>query len=269
MENNKVQMDHLEKRVNERLSAIDERLQADSQPLRRNQAAVGAKLDQIELDLGRLQGQIEEAAAVSARQGERIGELQQGQMTSLLELQKTVSDLELRLNRVASYLGIQELTAAAATQAEEKVERPEGGQATVAEAAVPETTVQQTIPPPEELYQEALQLFRSGQFSESRALFARYLEQYANTDLADNSQFWLGESYYAENNYREAIAAYEKTIKDYPKSDKVSSALLKQGMAFLELGDKTAAKILLKKVVKNYPETNQARIAQRKLAGIK
>ena len=87
--------------------------------------------------------------------------------------------------------------------------------------------------------------------------------------MADNSQFWLGESYYAEKNYREAIAAYEKTIKDYPKSDKVSSALLKQGMAFLELGDKTAAKILLKKVIKNYPESNQARIAQRKLAGIK
>jgi len=37
----------------------------------------------------------------------------------------------------------------------------------------------------------------------------------------------------------------------------------------LELGDKTAAEILLKKVVKGYPNSNQAKIAQSKLAGIK
>jgi tol-pal system protein YbgF len=87
--------------------------------------------------------------------------------------------------------------------------------------------------------------------------------------LADNAQFWLGECYYAEKSYGEAIAAYEKTIKEHPKSDKVSSAMLKQGMAFLELGDNTAGKILLKKVVKEYPHSNQAKIAKSKLARTK
>jgi tol-pal system protein YbgF len=121
----------------------------------------------------------------------------------------------------------------------------------------------------EGLYDWAFQLFRGGKFEAARAEFSSYLERYPKTDLADNAQFWLGECYYSEKSYRQAIGAYEKTIKDYPKSDKVSSALLKQGMAFLEMGDKTAGKILLKKVVKGYPQSNQAKIARSKLARIK
>jgi len=112
-------------------------------------------------------------------------------------------------------------------------------------------------------------LFRLGQFEAARREFISFLERYPNTDLADNAQFWLGECYYSEKEYRQAIAAYDKTIKEYPKGDKVSSALLKQGMAFLELGDKTAAEILLKKVVNGYPKSNQAKIAKSKLARIK
>jgi tol-pal system protein YbgF len=261
LDKNKVQVGQLEKDMKEKLEAFD----ADSQPLRRNQAAVGAQMDQIELELGRLNGQLEEAAAMNARNGERISEIQQGQMTSMLEMRKTIDDLQRRLSLMANYLGLQELVAGPSTQAqtEKKVSKGEA-------AANPvETTKKQPSLGAEGLYNKAFQLFRAGQFDAAKAEFSSYLKLYPKTDLADNAQFWLGECYYAEKNYREAIAVYQKTIKEYPKSDKVSSALLKQGMAFLELGDKTAATILLKKVIKGYPNSNQAKIAQSKLARIK
>lgn len=245
--------------------AMDEKLEAEGQPLRRNQAAVGAQLDRIELEFGRLNGQLEEAAAMNERNGVRISEVQQRQMESMLEIRKTVEDLQRGQNLMASYLGLQELvvTSTTGSQKEKKADQAKSGAVEVKTASKP--------PPSdaEGLYDRAFQLFRGGKFEAARAEFSSYLERYPKTDLADNAQFWLGECHYSEKSYRQAIAAYEKTIKDYPKSDKVSSALLKQGMAFLELGDKTAGKILLKKVVKGYPQSNQAKIARNKLARIK
>ena len=245
--------------------AMDEKLEAEGQPLRRNQAAVGAQLDRIELEFGRLNGQLEEAAAMNERNGVRISEVQQRQMESMLEIRKTVEDLQRGQSLMASYLGLQELvvTSSTGSQREKKADKAKSGAVEVKTASKPPSS------DAEGLYDKAFQLFRGGKFEAARAEFSSYLERYPKTDLADNAQFWLGECYYSEKSYRQAIGAYEKTIKDYPKSDKVSSALLKQGMAFLELGDKTAGKILLKKVVKGYPQSNQAKIARSKLVRIK
>jgi tol-pal system protein YbgF len=258
LDKSKAQFAELEK-------AMEEKLEADRQPLRRNQAAVGAQMDQLELELGRLNGQLEEAATMNERNGVRISEIQQRQMESMLEIRKTVEDLQRGQNLMASYLGLQELVVTPTTASErgKKADQAKSGAVQVKTASKPPPSDAQGI------YDKAFQLFRGGQFEAARAEFSSYLERYPKTDLADNAQFWLGECYYSEKRYQEAITAYEKTIKDYPTSDKVSSALLKQGMAFVELGDKTAGKILLKKVIKGYPQSNQAKIARNKLTRIK
>lgn len=261
LDKNKAQIAKLETALQDKLQELED----DRQPLRRSQAEAGAQLDRIELELGRLNGQLEEAGAMSARQGERLSELQERQMTSTMEMQKTVDDLQRRLSLMANYLGLQELAVSSASQT------PAGKKASESkeDVAAVQTGKVGTGSGAEELYGKGFELFRNGQFQAARDEFSKYLKLYPKTDLADNAQFWLGECYYAEKKYREAIAAYDKTIKEYPKSDKVKSALLKQGMAFLELGDKTAGRILLKKVVKGYPGSNQAKIAQSKLARIK
>ena len=261
LDKSKAQVDELEKKMMAQLQAYD----SDNQPLRRNQAAVGAQLERIELELGRLNGLLEESTAMNDRNGERISEVQQRQMESMLEVRKSVEDLDRRMALMASYLGLQELAASTTTTVATKQKT---GTAMPAAATV-QTAKKQPTSEAEELYGKAFQLFRGGQFEAARTEFSNYLKRYPDTELADNSQFWLGECYYAEKKYGEAIAAYEKTIKKYPKSDKVSSAMLKQGMAFLQLGDNTAGKILLKKVVKTYPNSNQAKIAKSKLARVK
>jgi len=261
LDKNKAQMAQMEKTLDEKLAALD----ADRQPLRKNQAEVGAQMDRIELELGRLSGQLEEASAMYTRNGERISEIQQNQMESMLEVRQNVEDLQRALNVMAGHLGLQELAVSSKPSSQKEKQS--------AKALSPSDSGQSANKQPaanaEEHYGNALNLFRSGQYDGAREGFQSYLERYPKSDLADNAQFWLGECYYAEKSYGEAIAAYEKTIKDYPKSDKVSSAMLKQGMAFIELGDSTAGKILLKKVVKEYPNSNQAKIAKSKLARTK
>jgi tol-pal system protein YbgF len=255
------------KALDSQLARLEQKV-SQLEGVRHNQALVGAQLDQIQLDIGRLGGQVEEAVVKSNRQEERLNQIQQAQMTSLLELQKTVDDLNRRMNQLATSLGYRDLTSPAGGGAgapgEKKV--PETGQVTSGPVATPAES--QKALGPQSLYDQAMQLFRSGDFPGAREGFTRFLGLYPATDLAGNAQFWLGECYFAEKKYDEAIVAYDKVVKDYPKSEKVSSALLKMGMAFLEKGDKKTGVILLKKVIREYPQSNQAQIAQRKLAQV-
>jgi len=262
LDKSKAQIAELEKALDKKL----EELEDERQPLRRNQAAVGAQLDEIQLELGRIDGQLEEVAATNSRNRELISGIQQNQMESMLEIRKSVVDLQRAVNVMAGYVGMEELVVSTPvkTQVVNKTAKTEAKEPSRAQ-----TANKQTVPDAQGLYDSALLLFRSGQYESAREKFSHFLQLYPKTDLADNAQFWLGECYYAEKKYRQAIAAYEKTISEYPKSAKTSSAMLKQGMAFLELGDSTAGKILLKKVIKNYPESNQAKIAKSKLARIK
>ena len=261
LDKSKAQMAEMEKKLDEKLAALD----SDRQPLRKNQAELGAQLDRIELELGRLGGQMEEASAMYTRNGERISEIQQNQMESMMEIRKNVEDLQRALNMMAGALGMQELAVDYKPSNQTEKQAPQAKSS----SDTKQTARQQPAANAEEHYDNALQLFRNGQYDAARDGFESYLQKYPKSSLTDNAQFWLGECYYAEKRYGEAISAYEKTIKEYPKSDKVSSAMLKQGMAFLELGDSTAGKILLKKVVKEYPNSNQAKIARGKLARTK
>jgi tol-pal system protein YbgF len=119
------------------------------------------------------------------------------------------------------------------------------------------------------LYKDAYETFQRGDPEDARQKFETFLRQYPNTELSDNAQFWIGETYYQKKDYEKAILEYEKVIVKYPEGEKVSSALFKQGLAFLELGDKTNARNLLKRVIDRYPQSEQAEMARKKLETLK
>jgi tol-pal system protein YbgF len=120
-----------------------------------------------------------------------------------------------------------------------------------------------------DLYKDAYETFHKGDLEGARRKFEAFLKQYPNTELSDNAQFWIGETYYLRKDYEKAILEYEKAIVKYPEGDKIPAALFKQALAFLELGDKTNAKNLLKRVIEKYPHSDQAQLAKKKLETIK
>jgi len=120
-----------------------------------------------------------------------------------------------------------------------------------------------------DLYKDAYETFHRGDLEGARRKFEAFLRQYPNTELSDNAQFWIGETYYLKKDFERAILEYEKAIVKYPEGDKIPSALFKQALAFLELGDKTNARNLLKRVIGKYPHSEQAEIAKKKLETIK
>jgi len=119
------------------------------------------------------------------------------------------------------------------------------------------------------LYKDAYETFRRGNLDGARRKFEAFLKQYPNSDLSDNAQFWIGETYYLKKDFEKAILEYEKAIAKYPEGDKIPAALFKQALAFLELGDKTNARSLLKRVIERYPNSEQAEMAKKRLERIK
>ena len=134
--------------------------------------------------------------------------------------------------------------------------------------ASPEARIEQAADSKTKAYEAAYQLFKDKKFKESREGFEAFLREYPKTDLADNAQFWIAESYYNEKDFESAILSYETLIKKYPSSNKVSSGMLKQGLAFVEVGDAKTGKIIFNKLVEKYPNTKDAEAAKKKIADL-
>jgi len=115
-------------------------------------------------------------------------------------------------------------------------------------------------------YERLLGLFRDGNLVGAERGFHAFLANYANSDMAPNARYWLGESQYGQKDYKEAISSYDRVELDYPKSEKVPAALLKKGYAYLALKDKKRASSAFKQVVTLYPKSPEAGKASDKLS---
>lgn len=115
------------------------------------------------------------------------------------------------------------------------------------------------------LYQNALRDYTSGRYDLARQEFSDYIRNFPMSDLASNSQFYIGEIAYSQNDFKGAVAAYNVVLDNYPKSFKLASSLLKRGLAELELGEKTSGVRDLRDVIRRFPGSDESRRAQAKL----
>lgn len=98
--------------------------------------------------------------------------------------------------------------------------------------------------------------------------FKKFLEKHPGSNLADNAQYWIGESYYALQNFDQAIVEFNLVRKDYPKSDKVPAAWLKIGYSFAELGNRVDARLFLQEVINRFPQSKEAEKARDKIRSL-
>ncbi len=147
----------------------------------------------------------------------------------------------------------------------------QGAQGASASAAGPTPTgdapAQQPppVPDPQTLYNSAYQDYMQGQYALAIQGFQQYLQNYGDTDLASNAQFYIGDSYYAQKDYRNAIKEYDKCIEQFPGGNKVAASYLKKGYALLALGETSAGERELRALIRRYPSTHEADLARQRL----
>jgi tol-pal system protein YbgF len=116
--------------------------------------------------------------------------------------------------------------------------------------------------PPEEtevhLYERGLRAYQAGDYEGALEFLRHFLTQYAQSPLAGNVQYWIGESLYAQHQYKAAITAFDHVVQKYPNDTKVPAAMLNQGLAFAKLQDVQRARFFLQQVQEKYADSLEA-----------
>src|SRR5437764_3973938 len=161
------------------------------------QANSGARLETMSTQVQGLSDNLEEIKS-------RLGKLNQ----QLVDLQNSVQGLDAKISSGAATPA----TGGATTT-------PTAGSTSPASAAP-----SGPAPSADMLYSNGLKDIQSGKYDLARSEFQDYLKYYGSTDLASNAQFYIGEIYYRQKNYQQAISEYDKVINNYPKSFKLAPA---------------------------------------------
>jgi len=110
-------------------------------------------------------------------------------------------------------------------------------------------------------YQVAFELLKDERYDMAAASFKQFLLAFPDSELVGNAQYWLAESYYASNNFEQALQDFQVVLDKHPRSSKVADALLKMGFCNYNLQRWDAARATLSRVQADYPETTAARLA--------
>ena len=112
------------------------------------------------------------------------------------------------------------------------------------------------------LFQIATGDFNAGRFDIARGGFQDIASRFAETDQGQESQFWIGECFYAEKNYDAAESALLLYVRNYPQGAKACTALYKLGLCYEKLDKKKSQEMVWKKLLEKYPESDEASLVK-------
>ena len=209
-----------------RLASEASRLRADVTDTRAAQEAAGK-------EIGRAQSDIEALDARTRELGPRVRAT--AEEVARLAEQMRAADEAIRRTRAA----LDALPPPAAP-----VREPRAGSAELAYAA-------------------ALATFRAREHGQAVLDFLDFIAKYRKHALAGNAQYWIGEAYYVQRDYRQALLEFQKVFE--LGAAKIPDALVKVGLCYWSLRDPTRARQTWQRVVREYPGTEAARVARTQL----
>jgi len=114
-------------------------------------------------------------------------------------------------------------------------------------------------------YKRYYSALRSGNHAHAITGFRTFVKDYPDHDYADNAQYWLGEAYYDQQQFKNAMREFRAVVDKYPRGNKVPDALLKVGYCYAALGRLDKGRAVLAQVVAIYPKSGPAKLATRRL----
>jgi tol-pal system protein YbgF len=111
---------------------------------------------------------------------------------------------------------------------------------------------------PQAVYKAALATFRAGEHGQAVLDFLDFIAKHPRHPLVANAQYWIGEAYYVQRDYRQALTEFQKVLVTAPGSAKAADALLKIGLAHKSLRDHRRARQSWQRVVRDFPRSEAA-----------
>lgn len=119
------------------------------------------------------------------------------------------------------------------------------------------------------LYDDSFTFVVQGKYDEAIAGFSDFLKYCGSHSIADDARYWIAESYYSMDNFKNAISEFDMLISEHPQSEKLPMAFYKMARSHEELGQKQDAIKFYQKIVDDFPNTFEAEQAKDKLEELK
>jgi tol-pal system protein YbgF len=226
--------------------------------MRSSLADTRANMQQLQREFSALKERIEETRYQVGRQ---IGQ-------SSRDGDQRVKDLEARVAKLTEAFKAQEGQLKAREddlrELRKSIQQPTGG-------SVPAETTEISVAENDAVkrdYEIAWRALEKKDYRLAVTRFKEFLQRHPKSRLANNAQYWIGESHYALREFDQAILEFDAVRSRYPQGEKVPAALLKQGFAFAELGEKVNARLILQEVVEKYAQSPEAVQARQRLKSL-
>jgi tol-pal system protein YbgF len=108
-------------------------------------------------------------------------------------------------------------------------------------------------------YNFAFGLLKEADYPAAEQALRAFVRQHPDSALAGNAQFWLGETYYARGQYRQAASAFAEGYRRYPKGAKAADDLLKLGMSLARADERHNACLAFAQLDHDFPRSSLAR----------
>jgi len=105
-----------------------------------------------------------------------------------------------------------------------------------------------------EKYIEALSLYQNSDYKLSLEIFQDLIVIDKNHDLSDNCQYWIGEIFYGNKDFRRSIKEFEKVF-NFKDSNKSDDSQYKLGLCYINIGNKSRAKDEFQRLIDLYPNS--------------
>ena len=226
-----------------------------------NAADLETRISSLETQMRNLTGQVEQA-------------VYQTQQTNAA-IQKISADMDMRLQQLeqrtsamptASSVPVGSNITSSQGPITNTTSNPNGPFSTVTGAPVPvgggQVVNGTAAPPPpggpEDLYNQAYAEMQRKEYPAALQDFKKFLNDNPNSKLAPNAQYWLGEIYYSQANYKMASATFADAFQKAPHGAKAPDNLLKLGLSLEQQDRSKDACTVFRQLVKDYPNASDS-----------
>ena len=180
------------------------------------------------------------------------------------ELEQAISELRAATTDGASHDEILQRIAALEKSVGKLSAKP-GAPAGAAPAGTPAVEAPKQ---PTEL-EKARALLNEGKTKEARTILQKLDQTALPKEIGRLITLLVGESFFQEKNYHEAILSFHKVVEATPASAETPQAMLREAQSFALLGKQENAAFLFRKLLSDYPDSEQADEVPKELAKVK
>ncbi len=206
-------------------------------------------LDGVRSEIRRLRGELEIAQNQVQALDEVAGVLQD-------ESDIRLQSLEERLGQVEQLLG-KDLPSTAVSLVDEEPADDVSPLSTPPESP--------SLEGPDGLLELAQEHLAGGRAVAARAVLVRYADENPQSPKVLEAQYLVGETWYAEGSFQQAVLAYEEVVQGDSDSIWAPRAILRQGECFQAMGRADEARLFWEDLVSKYPRSEEAARARSRL----